>query len=457
VARALYSRPDVLLLDDPLSAVDSKVAAAMLHRFIAPPPRQTTALPRQQDCFYGRTQLPLRILVTHHDHVAAAAHCHILLGGVDSGSPSGAVVVHQEPLSLPLSAIHGGDDNEAAAVAAADSIVDAGTDTPRPAAPDVAAGVEAVQVQATPTPSQAAATDEVHGGDVPSRIYHLFFRAAWGSKGIALAAALLVATVVCNNATQFVLTLWTDAASDAPNGIVSSRLPSLYALLTVLSLVCSIIAAAVIFVGLAWAATHLHDAAITRVMAATLDFLNNTPVGALLNRFSRDVGTLDDSLPFTAFEYIHGAISLVGTLALVGYVNPYILLSLLPLGLLFVRIRRRYLLSCRALKRIEAATRSPLYGRLSDYCNADGLVCIRAFGMAPHFLASFFAAVDANVEAVFNMMAVSRWLGFAMDAMCVLLLTAAVAACIPLRDTLPPALVGLALSQVMATVNGFQW
>ena len=56
---------------------------------------------------------------------------------------------------------------------------------------------------------------------------------------------------------------------------------------------------AIFFFSAVHASTHIHDATTLRVMRAPLSFFHTNPVGRMLNRFSRDLGVIDDLLPFS--------------------------------------------------------------------------------------------------------------------------------------------------------------
>jgi hypothetical protein len=67
-----------------------------------------------------------------------------------------------------------------------------------------------------------------------------------------------------------------------------------------------------------------------------------------------------------------------GSIALACAVNPWVLLSLIPAGAVFVVLVRMYLSTSRELKRLEAVARSPMYRwlQISTVNNINSLYAI---------------------------------------------------------------------------------
>jgi ABC-type multidrug transport system fused ATPase/permease subunit len=69
-----------------------------------------------------------------------------------------------------------------------------------------------------------------------------------------------------------------------------------YGLLVGLALVVSLSRASLFFAASMRASTRMHDAMVRRVLRAPLSFFHTTPVGRILNRFSNDLGRVDDQV-----------------------------------------------------------------------------------------------------------------------------------------------------------------
>jgi ATP-binding cassette subfamily C (CFTR/MRP) protein 4 len=319
----------------------------------------------------------------------------------------------------------------------------------------VASASESSAVEQTTSPDdsvQLLSTETVHSGKIHASLYRDYCKSACGWPGIAMLIVCFCAFSAINNTTQLWLSKWIAEPHDSA---AASTAAKRYGMLALGAVLVSLLAAAVAFVGFAKGAGRLHNMAADRMIRAPMSWIDSNPAGRILNRFSRDMGVLDDSLPFTLYEFLQSAAGLVGTLILICSINPYLLLVSVALTLVFVKLRKYYLNASRVVKRIESSTRSPVYALLTECL--EGAPVIRAFGRVEVFTKQFFEVLDANAIACFNMYAISRWLGYWMDVLCVGLLAGAVAACIPLRQAIGPEMVGLTLSQVLALVSNFQW
>lgn len=163
------------------------------------------------------------------------------------------------------------------------------------------------------------------------------------------------------------------------------------------------------------ASKTLHDTALTHVFRAPIAFFDMCPLGRILNRFSKDLGAIDDQMPYTILDFFNCVLTVIGAVILSSIVNPFLLIFYIPLMLYFAKLRSYYLRSSREVKRLEAASRSPIYSYFGEVL--DGLVVIRAFGVQPQFRSQFGSRVNANTRAFFQFLATSRWLGFNLDVL----------------------------------------
>ena len=132
-----------------------------------------------------------------------------------------------------------------------------------------------------------------------------------------------------------------------------------------------------LFNALLKSSTNLHDSMLLAVLNAPVFFFDTNPVGRILNRFSRDIGILDELLPDVFVDSAQLVLFCIGSVLLISVLNPWVLLGATPLLAVFLLIGRYYLKTSRELKRLEALNRSPVISHFSD--TLDGLVTIRAY------------------------------------------------------------------------------
>jgi ATP-binding cassette, subfamily C (CFTR/MRP), member 1 len=112
-------------------------------------------------------------------------------------------------------------------------------------------------------------------------------------------------------------------------------------------------------------------------MSAAMNFFHVTPSGRILNRFSKDMDGLCESLPDAFFDALTNAVIVITGIAVCTLATPLYILFILPLSLPYIYLQKHYLSTSRALRRLHAVTRSPIYQLMGE--TLEGLSTIRAF------------------------------------------------------------------------------
>ena len=132
---------------------------------------------------------------------------------------------------------------------------------------------------------------------------------------------------------------------------------------------------------------RLHDKMVLAVLQAPVLFFDSNPVGRIMNRFSKDVGCLDEVLPKTFLEAFQLVLLLFLSILVPAVTNPWLLCVVIPTTLLAALISWYYLKTSRELKRLESICRSPVYSHISE--TLDGLETIRTRGRQRDFAHGF--------------------------------------------------------------------
>ena len=94
---------------------------------------------------------------------------------------------------------------------------------------------------------------------------------------------------------------------------------------------------------LAWgaieASTVLHDDILRNCMRSPSSFYDTTPLGRILNRFSKDTDTIDTMIPQNFRAWFMCTFSVVATFIVISVATPLILAVILPLGLFYVFVQ----------------------------------------------------------------------------------------------------------------------
>lgn len=101
------------------------------------------------------------------------------------------------------------------------------------------------------------------------------------------------------------------------------------------------------------ASKTLHDRMFTSILHAPMRFFDLNPSGRILNRFSRDMGLIDEVMPRIMMDAIQIFLVMCGILGVIVYVNPPMIVALSIAMFLFGCIIKLYLRSSQDLKRLE--------------------------------------------------------------------------------------------------------
>ena len=114
---------------------------------------------------------------------------------------------------------------------------------------------------------------------------------------------------------------------------------------------------------------RLHDKMVLAILQAPVHFFDSNPVGRILNRFSKDVGCLDELLPKTFLMSIQRVLLVAASVIIPTVTNPWLLFLVVPLILLVMYISKYYVKTSRELKRLESICRSPVFSHFSETLN----------------------------------------------------------------------------------------
>ncbi|XP_064615565.1 LOW QUALITY PROTEIN: ATP-binding cassette sub-family C member 4-like [Liolophura sinensis] len=203
------------------------------------------------------------------------------------------------------------------------------------------------------------------------------------------------------------------------------------------------------------ASKTLHNRMFDSILRTKISFFDTNPVGRILNRFSKDVGHMDDNLPITFFDFLQCFLLILGIVIVAGVVNPWVFIPIIPLSIAFVAIRHYYIKTSRNIKRLEGTTRSPVFSHLS--ASLLGLGTIRAFDVQEKFSQEFDDHQDLHTEAWFLFITSSRWLAVRLDWLCASFVSAVAFCSVLAADSLDAGLVGLSVTYAMTLMGMFQW
>eukprot|EP00043_Microstomoeca_roanoka_P004214 m.48205 g.48205 ORF g.48205 m.48205 type:complete len:1423 (-) comp12387_c0_seq3:88-4356(-) len=442
LARAVYRQADIYLLDDPLSAVDTEVGR---HLFT--------------ECFQNLLKNKTRILVTHQvQHLQAVDKVVVLSreGQILAVGPY-AYVTKQHPeifKHLAEQMEHPSNDNNDGPLEndilleenRANPVVgDQQTEHP---SLDKNPSVE-MPANAHGKLVQAETRQE---GAVTTSTYKTYLLAMGSAGTLFLLLMIQLLPQVAMIGVDVFLATWVkmdpSRQKDEKNFIT-------YTLLVAVTVAFAILRGNVTIRAIVRASRRLHENMLSAILAAPIRFFDTQPSGRILNRFSKDLGYMDDLLPVTILDFNQLAIGMLGAVILACTVNPWVLLCIPPLLLLLLWLRRVYLASAREVKRIEAIERSPVYSHFS--ATLAGAIILRSHGMTQYAIQQMHMLQDNHSTAFHMFLVLSRWIGFRLDFLTFLLMTVTVFAAVASRNSIDAGLVGASLIYMLRLTGNFQW
>jgi ATP-binding cassette subfamily C (CFTR/MRP) protein 1 len=202
-------------------------------------------------------------------------------------------------------------------------------------------------------------------------------------------------------------------------------------------------------------ATLLHNTSMKRVLSGPLaTFFDVTPVGRLINRFSKDQDSIDSALPSFLAELIESIIFLLSIVVLCAIYAPIFLVAMVPLSVIFYRFRKFFSSSSRELKRMQAVSRSPMYSMFSE--TLEGLSHIRAFNKSSTFLNRFQSLIDKNSRMFYYSFILIPYSILRMDLIGSCLILSVSLALVVFRENVDAASAGLAIAYSLQVMGRLQ-
>lgn len=132
---------------------------------------------------------------------------------------------------------------------------------------------------------------------------------------------------------------------------------------------------------------------------AKLSFFDQNPIGRFINRATRDVGLIDDSIPYNANQAYEALLKTAATFLIVALVNIKLTLPSLIVLFIFLIFHMVHIKPTRDIQRLEGISRSPIISLISTTLN--GLQTIRATKNGESYLNQLFIRHQDSHTSVF--------------------------------------------------------
>ncbi|RZC33096.1 multidrug resistance-associated protein [Asbolus verrucosus] len=201
------------------------------------------------------------------------------------------------------------------------------------------------------------------------------------------------------------------------------------------------------------ASVGLHNKMFSSIVNATMRFFHTNSSGRILNRFAKDVGSLDETLPRMLMDTIQMGLAVVGTTLAICLVSPWTIIPTFAIFVIMYVIRIVYMATSRSVKRMEATNRSPIFAHLTE--SMKGLTTIRAFGARQILEREFDNYQNVHSSVFYMFLGCKRAFATWLDSICVLYVL--IVTTISLMGEKYGGNVGFVITQAMSLTGMFQW
>jgi len=400
LARAAYNdQAQIVLLDDPLSAVDSHVAK---HIF--------------EQCINGLMKDKCRIFATHTLQFLSSADEVVMLTESDNkdcfvigaqGKYNDLMLSSPDFKSL-METFNRGKEGDSAEEKKKEEKTAAKTESKQ----DEKKGALIEE-------------EEREHGNVDAKVYRDYFRAG-GSVTFGLLVAL--AFLICQGAqmgSDFWMASWTDDRADAvlngqPEPHTTAYYLGIYAAIILSFNVLSFARSLSIAQFGANSAEQLHVGLIGNMLQKNMSFYDRTPVGRILNRFTKDMYVVDFNLSQTVEHVFSTGLQVLATIVVMGIIMPLTLSVVLVVAVLYYYIQAYYRRSSRELQRLDSISKTPIFTHFSELLG--GVTSVRALGVQDVYVRANMEKVDENHRAFYGYQLSSFWLRLRLDVLGALVL-----------------------------------
>ncbi|KAL5520973.1 hypothetical protein ACEPAG_8895 [Sanghuangporus baumii] len=439
LARAIYARSKFVLLDDPLSAVDSHTARHLFQKLLMGPLLKNRTI----------------ILVTHHVELVLPGAYYLVRmldgrievqGSVKELRESGALdaIVLEEGSEEHREDEQKTDDEEEEQEAP--EVVQA--KAPREA--DASCNVTTKKPN---QPRKLVDDEERETGSVEWEIYKTYLKAStywtW---------SILLFLILCVQGLRFTekywIKIWSEAYGEGKSILLTHLFTSnavteqhsvvpgsfctgdflevhqsfsstgfgdhippvqekplfyvtVYALIGFFIVIISVTTSAVQYTGALYASRTLFSQMLRTVVRADMRWLDTTPTGRILNRFSKDIQAVDSNIASSLQSVNQSLASFLTSLVIIISVFPPFIIPAIFIGYFYYKLAIGYLNTGRDLRRMESTTRSPIFSGFAELL--EGIATVRAFSAEPRFMNRLYHTIDLNLQMFYHFWMTNRW------------------------------------------------
>ncbi|XP_063443601.1 multidrug resistance-associated protein 1-like isoform X2 [Mytilus trossulus] len=460
LARAVYQNADIYLLDDSLSAVDAHVGKHIFDEIIGSNgllKEKTRILVTHGLNYIRKVDIIITIVdgrigeigsfdeLTEHDGSFAGFMKNYLAEELSSDDEQN-IVSHRPLERIPTTdetIIHSISDNSNIPIARQMS---------RQMSRQTSCESESSEVLLHNTLVQDENTES---GSVKLSVIMTYARAV----GFKIVIVILTMNMVHEVAEMYLdvwLSKWTqDHTNGTDNETQRNMRLGIYGAIGLFRGVSIFITETFVTYGLIKATRKLHKDLLRNILRSPMSFFDTTPVGRIVNRFSKDIETIDDELIYQFKDVVICLLLVLCNTVIISTGTPQFLFVMLPVTVVYFALQRLYVSTSRQLRTMASSARSPIFSHFGE--TISGCSTIRAFQQEKRFMTESARRFDELNTRRSLARSVEKWLHIRLDwlgsiiVLCVCLLV------VVNKDDISPGIVGLAITYALNVTNCIEW
>jgi len=298
--------------------------------------------------------------------------------------------------------------------------------------------------------------EKAETGGVNPKVFLMYLK----SIGVLVSIAIVILYIL-NNIASVYSNIWLSQwSNDKPvNGTVDVKQRDMrlgvYGALGFSQGLFILLAAFALAEGSLRSSAQLHLAILQNGLRSPMQFFDSTPIGRIINRFSKDIDVIDTMVPRNLDVFLKCSLAVFSTLFVISFSTPLFLAVIFPMGIMYFLVQRFYVATSRQLRRIESISRSPIYSHFGE--TVQGAMTIRAYNQQNRFILESDARVDENQVSYYPGIVSHRWLATRLEFVGNSLVMFAALFAVIGRDHLSGGIIGLSISYALNITQTLNW
>ncbi|KAK4498512.1 hypothetical protein PRZ48_011170 [Zasmidium cellare] len=414
ISRAIYSGAETILMDDPFSAVDAHVGQHIFNKAIL-----------------GLLRGKCRVVATHQTHILST--CDKIVRLEHGRIASVEMPDHATKQGARRQLSFGSKEK-------ARPLLQARTNKQASDPAETKASSSLMMREERPT-----------RGGVPISVYNFYL----SSTGNPLSVGLVLGQLALLQASIIGGSLWLSCWTSYIYEMSDAYYLGVYATLGIVQAGLMFFFCRSITYYAIRASYNMLDGALTSVVRSPMSFFDTTPLGRLINRFSKDTDTIDNTLADSLRLFMMTTGSTLAVFILIVTYYQLFVFAILPVIAAYLSYTNYYRSSAREMKYHESTLRSKVFAQFGEAIN--GVSTIKSYGAQDRFVSRFYRAVDDMNSAYILSFSYQRWLAIRLDGIGLILVLTAGLLAVRSSLSVDPSVVGIVVAWIVSVSNMLQY